>query len=80
MLDWCRWKRPRGAAISGVVVDDSGEPIAGASVMVERAGPTGRPRPPIHVGMTDELGEYRVGSLPQQLIDAAECILRPGGR
>jgi hypothetical protein len=28
----------RGAAIIGVVVDDGGEPVGGASVMVERAG------------------------------------------
>jgi protocatechuate 3,4-dioxygenase beta subunit len=54
---------PRGAAISGTVVDAAGEPVAGASVIVERAGPTeGAARPP-RVGITDDLGQYRVGSL-----------------
>jgi hypothetical protein len=55
----------RGAAISGVVVDDAGEPIAGASVMVERADPPAGAVPPTRVGLTDDLGQYRIGSLAE---------------
>ncbi|HKB10697.1 MAG TPA: carboxypeptidase-like regulatory domain-containing protein [Vicinamibacterales bacterium] len=55
----------RGAAISGVVIDEGGEPIAGASVMVERAdAPVTNRMLQTRVGMTDDLGQYRVGSLP----------------
>src|SRR5256885_5884090 len=55
----------RGAAVSGVVVDDAGEPIVGASVMVERVGPSERPPAPARVGITDDHGEYRVGGLSE---------------
>jgi protocatechuate 3,4-dioxygenase beta subunit len=55
----------RGAAISGVVVDDAGEPIAGASVMVERAEPPAGAVPSTRVGLTDDLGQYRIGSLTE---------------
>src|SRR5262249_45811347 len=53
----------RGAGISGVVVDDAGEPIAGASVMVERADRLAGDVPAPRIGLTDDLGQYRVGSL-----------------
>ncbi|HMF99143.1 MAG TPA: carboxypeptidase-like regulatory domain-containing protein [Vicinamibacterales bacterium] len=56
----------KGAAISGVVVDDAGEPVGGASVMVERADRSGgAPPPPTRVGLTDDLGQYRIGSLAE---------------
>src|SRR3954471_1113115 len=55
----------RGAAISGIVLDTAGEPVAGASVMVERAGPTESTPAPPRVGLTDERGQYRVGSLSE---------------
>lgn len=57
----------RGAAISGRVVDDFGEPMIGASVRVGRiAAVNGHPQF-VTVGLpteTDDLGEYRVGGLP----------------
>jgi len=53
----------RGAAIAGIVVDASGEAVAGASVMVERAGPVEGVALPLRVGRTDDLGQYRIGGL-----------------
>ncbi|HXI30352.1 MAG TPA: carboxypeptidase-like regulatory domain-containing protein, partial [Vicinamibacterales bacterium] len=53
----------RGAAISGIVLDDAGEPIAGASVMIERADAPVGTVPPTRVAITDDLGQYRIGSL-----------------
>jgi len=56
---------PRGAAISGTILDTAGEPVGGASVMVERVGPTESAAAPARVGLTDDRGEYRIGSLAE---------------
>jgi len=53
---------PKGAVISGTVMDDRGDPVIGASVIVEAAAPNG-PRGVIAAPMTDDLGEYRAGGL-----------------
>jgi protocatechuate 3,4-dioxygenase beta subunit len=55
----------RAAAISGRVVDEFGDPIAGARVAVERATPQpGAQRTIVASGFTDDRGDYRIGSLP----------------
>ena len=54
-----------GAAVSGLVLDDAGEPVPNASVMVEppeARDADDRRRAP-SVGITDDLGRYRVGDL-----------------
>jgi hypothetical protein len=59
---------PMAGAISGVVLDESGEPLAGASVQAQRrtyAG--GRPQPvptAVSVDLTDDLGQFRLFGLP----------------
>jgi hypothetical protein len=55
----------RGAAVSGVVVDDVGEPVPGASVMVEPPEARGAARRAPIVGLTDDLGRYRIGDLAE---------------
>jgi protocatechuate 3,4-dioxygenase beta subunit len=67
---------PRGAAIVARVFDDFGTPAVGVDVRVRRIPAQGeRGRAPIDVRIaTDDLGEFRVGSLPagsyQLAIDA----------
>src|SRR5262249_34494412 len=53
----------RGAVVTGTVMDDGGEPIVGASVMVERPAAVGVRTP--RLGLTDDLGRYRVAGLPE---------------
>jgi hypothetical protein len=57
----------RGAAISGRVIDELGEPLVGMPVAVGRIT-TADGRPRLETGNftaeTDDLGEYRVGGLP----------------
>jgi hypothetical protein len=53
----------KGAAISGTVVDETGEPIPDASVMVERADDGGAMSRT--VAQTDEAGRYRIGGLAE---------------
>jgi protocatechuate 3,4-dioxygenase beta subunit len=53
---------PRGAVISGTVMDDRGDPVIGASVIIESAPASGS-RNVIASPMTDDLGEYRAGGL-----------------
>jgi hypothetical protein len=58
---------PKGAAISGRVVDELGEPNANTTVFVERlietdGVRTARERRTV---TTNDIGEYRVGSLPE---------------
>jgi hypothetical protein len=55
---------PRGAVIAGTVVDDRGDPVIGASVIVETAVTGGRKPTVLATPMTDDLGEYRAGDLP----------------
>ena len=54
---------PHGAAIAGRVVDDTGEPVPGASVMIERVVGRTQATPAPIVGLTDEAGHYRIGGL-----------------
>ena len=56
----------RGAAITGRVVDDIGAPAVAIGVRIRRvAGPEERGPVPINAIIeTDDLGEFRVGSLP----------------
>src|SRR5262249_23084778 len=74
----------RGAAISGVVIDETGEPVADASVMVEHAD-SARNASPVRVGMTDDLGQYRIASLPEGRVlvsvfsKPSEIVMLPSG-
>jgi len=74
----------RGAAISGVLVDDTGEPIIFASVMVERADDDGV-MPRMTVVQSDDAGRYRVGGLAEgrvlvsTLLAARAAIMLPDG-
>jgi len=75
----------RGAAISGTVLDDAGEPVPGASVMIERIPEQTVTTPPPILGLTDELGRYRIGSLPggavlvSVLAAVRSIVTAPGG-
>jgi protocatechuate 3,4-dioxygenase beta subunit len=77
----------RGAAISGFVHDEAGEPIPGASVMVERADANSASdeAPKTAVGITDDLGRYRVGGLAEGRVfvstfaTARSVVMLPGG-
>jgi hypothetical protein len=51
---------PRIGAISGRVVTDSGQPLEGATVYLQKAGGT----TPVRLATTDEDGQFRVGDLP----------------
>ena len=55
---------PKGAVIAGTVADERGDPVIGASVIVETAETGGRKPTVLATPMTDDLGEYRVGDLP----------------
>ena len=55
---------PKGAVISGTVMDDRGDPVIGASVIIETAIADGRKPAVLAAPMTDDLGEYRAGGLP----------------
>jgi len=54
---------PKGAVISGTVMDDRGDPVIGASVIVETVPANGRRASVIASPWTDDLGEYRAGGL-----------------
>lgn len=70
---------PRGAAISGLVVDLKGMPVAGYTVTVRRlnANPERDASPAQFSGVTDDLGEYRVAGLPRGTYDVAAGTLTP---
>jgi len=55
-------KLARGAAIGGRVIDATGAPVAGRNVRVETAAKTSQPPRLI---ATNDIGEYRIGSLPE---------------
>ena len=75
----------RGAAISGAVIDDAGEPVDGASVMIERVAIRAGTLPTPTVALTDENGEYRAGSLPEGRVRvsvfaaARDLVMLPNG-
>jgi hypothetical protein len=76
---------PRGAAIAGRVVDDTGEPVPGASVMIERVVGRTRATPAPIVELTDEAGHYRIGGLSAGPVlvsvfaAARSLVMLPGG-
>ena len=55
---------PKGAVIAGTVMDDRGDPVVGASVIIETAGAEGRKPAVLATPTTNDLGEYRAGDLP----------------
>ena len=57
---------PRGAAVTGVVIDEFGDPVAGITVRVRRnLDPSESTADTLdHSTETDDLGEFRIGSLP----------------
>ncbi|MGE5834797.1 MAG: carboxypeptidase regulatory-like domain-containing protein, partial [Acidobacteriota bacterium] len=60
---------PPGASLGGRILDESGQPVAGASVMLQRANgvqvqPTMAPQPVRSMVSTDDDGRYWVGGLP----------------
>src|SRR5262245_49075461 len=67
---------PRGAVIAGTVLDDRGDPVIGASVIVETAITGGKPTV-LATPMTDDLGEYRAADLPAGAAVVA-IFARPG--
>jgi hypothetical protein len=75
----------RGAAIAGLVVDETGEPVPDASVMIERVVGRNPAMPAPIVGLTDEAGRYRIGSLDAGSVlvsvfaAARSIVMLPGG-
>jgi protocatechuate 3,4-dioxygenase beta subunit len=61
------------AAISGRVIDESGEPVLGARVVVERIDGDRR-RTTLGAFETDDRGEYRVGGLPATTVILSATI------
>ena len=74
---------PRGAAVEGHIVNEDGEPVENITVSAVRlmSGPTGRRPVPIRQVNTDDLGRFRVHSLPpgDYYVDAAPGPLRGVG-
>ena len=70
----------RGSAINGHLIDNAGTPVVDARVAVRRVADGGaRRQVPINVFVrTDDLGEFRVGSLPAGRYDIA--VDTGGGR
>jgi len=61
------------AAISGRVIDENGEPVLGARVVVERVD-ANRARVTLGAFETDDRGEYRVGGLPAATVIVSATI------
>jgi hypothetical protein len=57
---------PRGAALEGTLTSENGEPLIGAAVWADRLDDSGGTRQgvPARQAFTDDLGHYRVHSLP----------------
>jgi uncharacterized GH25 family protein len=74
-----------GAAISGRIIDHVGDPVVGVTVSAEIPSGNSRGAGPVTIAtaQTDDLGEYRLGSLPGGQIfvaaDAGPAILGPNG-
>jgi hypothetical protein len=72
---------PRGAAVEGRIVNEEGEPVQNIIVPAIRFeyGPAGRRAVVVRQTRTDDLGRYRVHSLPagEFYVDAAADPLQP---
>src|SRR5262249_54100235 len=62
------------AAISGRVSDESGDPVLGARVIVERVANGNQRRMTLGAFETDDRGEYRVGGLPAATVVVSATI------
>ncbi len=62
------------AAISGRVIDESGDPVLGARVVVERLQDANPRRTTLGAFETDDRGEYRVGGLPAATVIVSAII------
>src|SRR5262245_20022536 len=62
------------AAISGRVIDESGDPVLGARVIVERIQNGNQRRVTLGAFETDDRGEYRVGGLPAATVVVSVTI------
>src|SRR5207244_1456598 len=54
----------KAASISGRIVDPFGEPVSGVVVTVESMDGSNRAATSLGASTTDDLGEFRIGSLP----------------
>jgi Carboxypeptidase regulatory-like domain len=61
------------AAISGRVIDENGDPVLGARIVVERVD-ANRARVTLGAFETDDRGEYRVGGLPAATVIISATI------
>jgi carboxypeptidase family protein len=55
---------PRGSVMSGRVLEESGDPVAGASIALESSNGS-RDSRPLATATTDDRGEYRLGGLSE---------------
>src|SRR5439155_7657313 len=62
------------AAISGRVIDESGDPVLGARVVVERLQNASQRRTTLGAFESDDRGEYRVGGLPAATVIVSVTI------
>ena len=66
MVDGIEVRMPKGAAISGHIVDQFGDPVEAASVSARRTVRVAGRMDTVTQAttLTDDLGEYRLGGLP----------------
>jgi protocatechuate 3,4-dioxygenase beta subunit len=64
----------QAAAISGRVIDENGDPVLGARVIVERVQSGNQRRATLGAFETDDRGEYRVGGLPAATVVVSATI------
>jgi hypothetical protein len=75
----------RGAAISGRIIDTTGDPVVGLTVSAEMPSTDNARTGPVTIAtaQTDDLGEYRLGGLPGGRIfvaaDAGPAVIGPDG-
>ncbi len=76
----CELRMPRSAAISGRIVDEVGDPMELASVVALRVADRARVAMavPAATATTDDLGDYRLGSLPAGTYIVSAATPRPG--
>jgi hypothetical protein len=76
----CELRMPRSAAISGRITDEQGDPMELGSVVALRITPRARfaTAVPAATATTDDLGEYRLGSLAAGTYIVTAMTPRPG--